>query len=128
MLRSGLVGAKPATSPFWPRQEDLQIAKQNSSRGHPEFVLSFAVLLVGNREQLGCKYRFLGFWGGDEMVKWHLHTGRCLLQWGALLAFRLRLLYASKKILNIPDVQVLPLQPELHLLLFLARLKLQGFR
>lgn len=58
------------------------------------------------------------------MVKWHLHTGRVLLQWGALLAFRLRLLYVSKKTLNISDVQVLLLQPELHLLLFLARLKL----
>lgn len=31
------------------------------------------------------------------MVKWHLHIGRCLLQWGALLAFGLRLLFASKK-------------------------------
>lgn len=40
------------------------------------------------------------------MVKWHLHTGRCLLQWGSIARLWIKVAFClqkeSRKTLNIP--------------------------
>jgi len=74
VLRSGLVGAKPATSPFWPRQEDLQTAKENSSRGSPWVCAQLCRAAGGEQGAVGVQTLFpvlLGRGWDGEMASAH---------------------------------------------------------
>lgn len=140
-LRNELVGVKPVVSLFWPMHQNTQFTAGQPG-GHPRFVLSFAALLLENREQLGCSIPFQashapGRGWSVGFLEYQPHGFLAGAWWsrevlGALLVFGLRLLYPSpqksERTLIVLKVQALHLLPALFLWLSLEGLKIWGFR